>query len=834
MPDGASADRPVLWGQVGPPAKFSPHTGGSVKVDVPSTAAQGQRLGSRFTGLDNAFNEQATLTQSLGASDPQLVVVFEAIDEREDLSGVATRAGLEILTEVDREFEPDPDFPRRTVNRDLPVGGCLHAVCLTEQAKANLLTQWRKLQATGKVDTGYAPLKRLFTHLKDVRPWGPGDRVRLADVAAALEGMLPGTHLVDVELWYRQADVARVRAEAEVTALIERNGGQVLSVAQIAEVGYHGMKCAVPLEVLQQLAAGDFDAVAVVRSAHVMYLRVSAQTHSISDETPAIALADAPLPVGEPVLCVLDGVPVANHPLLAGRIIVADSDDLGADTAVDTQLRRHGTSMVSVCVWGDRGLDGAPAQRPVLVRPILTPARDTMENWEELPDSALAPDLMRRVFRELFDGDGVTGAVAPSVVVVNLSVGDPAAPFDGIVSSWARTLDWLSSAYGVVVVVSSGNHGSLGIAGGTDALLALAGADRATAVNAAVAETSPRRSLLAPADAINALTVGALNSDGAGEVPITGYQFDPADGQLIISPTSGLGAGYHRSVKPDVVAPGGRVRFMLPVNGNAGEIRPAKQSALGPGIRAAAATGGEAYTSGTSPAAALVSRAAARAVDTVIDLAGRPLTRSELAVATKAMVAHTTRVPDGLLVHHELRHAAHGYGALNRHLSEGCEPNEAVILFVASIGEEESRTLFLPLPDGLQARGMKRITATLAWLSPVNWRHRQYRRAALEFSQPHGFTNLGTALGAVGDKPKRGTLQHVEWELSKAVGVGQGTDLELTVTCKGQAGGLQGARVDFGVVLSLWVAPDLNVDVYTQVQQQVSARVAVQATPGVS
>src|SRR5699024_5661485 len=100
-------------------------------------------------------------------------------------------------------------------------------------------------------------------------------------------------------------------------------------------------------------------------------------------------------------------------------------------------------------------------------------------------------------------------------------------------------------------------------------------------------------------------------------------------------------------------------------------------------------------------------------------------------------------------------------------------------------------TLAFPLPNGLQVRGVKRVTATLAWLSPVNWQHRQYRRAALEFSKPKGFSNLGTALGAVGDRPKRGTLQHVEWEVIPAVGVGQGTDLELTVNCKGQAGGLQ-------------------------------------------
>ena len=261
--------------------------------------------------------------------------------------------------------------------------------------------------------------------------------------------------------------------------------------------------------------------------------------------------------------------------------------------------------------------------------------------------------------------------------------------------------------------------------------IALSGAERAEVLNAAVAETSPRRSLLAPADAINALTVGALNDDHAGDIPITGYLFDPADGELVVNPTSGLGSGHHRSVKPDVIAPGGRARFILPVAGNATDIEPAPQSVLGPGVRVAAAKGFEAFTMGTSPAAAMVSRSAARAEDTVVNLAGRQLRRSELAVATKAMVAHTARIPEQLLVHEQLRHAAHVYGALARHLADGCDPNEAAILFVGDIGENESRTLNFPLPDGLHVRGLKRVTATLAWLSPTNWRHRQYRRSAL-------------------------------------------------------------------------------------------------------
>lgn len=365
---------------------------------------------------------------------------------------------------------------------------------------------------------------------------------------------------------------------------------------------------------------------------------------------------------------------------------------------------------------------------------------------------------------------------------------------------------------------------------GTNTLTSLNGPDRADAVNAIVAEATPRRSLLSPGDSLNALTVGALNSDGGGAMQL-GYRFDPADGELIVNPTSAVGAGHRRSVKPDLLAPGGRALFQSPMMATDTELRPAPQTAYGPGIKVASATGGEVFTMGTSPAAAAVSRAAARAVDAVLDITGRPLTRSELAVATKALVAHSARVPQDLRAHDSLRPYAHGYGAVLRDLADGCDPHGASILFVGDIGANEQRTLSFPLPNGLHVRGLKRVTATLAWLSPVNWRHRQYRCAALDFSQPTGLTKLGAAVDVGGERPKRGTLQHTVWELTKAVGVGAGTDLNLTVHCKEQGGGLRGDRVDFAVALSLWVSPELEVDVYPQIQRQVAARVAVAATP---
>lgn len=70
-------------------------------------------------------------------------------------------------------------------------------------------------------------------------------------------------------------------------------------------------------------------------------------------------------------------------------------------------------------------------------------------------------------------------------------------------------------------------------------------------------------------------------------------------------------------------------------------------------------------------------------------------------------------------------------------------------------------------------------------------------------------------------------MQHQSWELETAFASGQGSNMAVRVKCYEQAGGLLGERIDFAVAVSLWVAPALNVDVYTQVRTQVQARVTV-------
>lgn len=826
MTEAVGPGRPVLWGRLRPSTPVVATARNSPKVDVPGGRRQGERLDSRFEALERAFGDQINIVASLGASDPELVVVFEALDERVDLTNVAENVGFEILSEVETESEPDPDFPRRSKDQSLPVPGCIHAVCLNRSAMDELLRYWAEWKRSQRLPHGYSPLRELFAHLKDVRPWGPLDRVRATDWSEYLAGLLPDTqHEIEIELWYRLSPALRDRAERDIAAVIAADGGSVLSTARVEEVGFHGIKALVPTGTLTALARGEHDAVGVVKSTHVMYVRASSQSFLFSEPSSDAAEPDHPPPTGPPVLCVLDGVPVANHVLLADRLVVHDPDDLAG--ASSTGQRKHGTAMASVAVWGDLSVPTAPAVRPVLVRPILEPNPATLDGTEELRRDELPPDLMRRVFRELFDGDDTAGPIGDSIVVVSLSVGDPGAPFDGVMSAWARTLDWLSSLYGVVVVVSAGNHVHLPVADGAASISALTGPDRAEAVNRAVAEAFPRRSLLAPADAVNAVTVGALNRDAAGDASPGPYRFDPAADLQIVNPVSALGSGHRRSIKPDLVAPGGRTYYRRPLEGD-GILVPATSAGLGPGIKVAAADGHSlVFTSGTSPAAAMVAREAADLVDVLWQIVDEPLPRAAVAAATKALLIHGARVSEDLLVDDRIGAHAHGYGELSRILSRGCAANEATIVCAGTIGANEQRVVAVPLPSGLQQTGVKRLTATLAWLSPVNWRHRQYRRAALSFAKPTGLTELGKALDVQAEATKRGTVQHAVWEVNRAVPYGRGDEFELTVQCREQAGGLNGEPVNFAVAISLWVAPELEVAVYQEVREQLAARVGV-------
>ena len=81
---------------------------------------------------------------------------------------------------------------------------------------------------------------------------------------------------------------------------------------------------------------------------------------------------------------------------------------------------------------------------------------------------------------------------------------------------------------------------------------------------------------------------------------------------------------------------------------------------------------------------------------------------------------------------------------------------------------------------------------TLAWLTPVNARHQQYRSATLELL-PAGDDNYSLGVERLRHQPthiaiNRGTLQHCIFEGESAVAFLDGGMLKLRVECRAQAG----------------------------------------------
>ena len=776
------------------------------------------------------------MAASIQSANPELVVVFEAIDESVDLTQVAARIGFEILGEIDDAVLPDEDFPRiseRVAGRS--VKACLHAVCLNQSAMDEILRLWSRWRRSGQIARNYTPLGELFEHLRDVRAWSPQDRLKAVDWDEYFAGLLPEhPHDVEIELWFRESADDRQRAEDAIRSAIEDDGGVVLSTSLIETIGYHALKCRVLPALIRRISLSEFEDVLILRSPEVMFFRVSGQSHEIGEAlaAPLSGPWTKPKAAGLPRVCVLDGLPVANHPRLVDRVIVHDPDDYASDLSATAADRRHGTAMCSVVIWGDLGGSEGPLERPILVRPILQPSSARVGRAEELRASELAPDLMWRVFRELFESSSDVPSLLAEIHIVNLSVGDPSTPFETMVSSWARMLDWLSDRYGVLVLVAAGNHPRLKITNPkASAVAALIGSARQEAINGAISEAAASRRLLSPAESINALTVVALQLDDC-QIEERPYAFDPADSLPMVNPTSALGLGHRRGIKPDLVGPGGRTLFQVPMIGQDESVLvPALVSARGPGVQVAVAPNGESFAVGTSPATAAMTRVAARLSDSLdLVFSGQQFSRRQRSLAVKALLLHGTRHPSGLSTS-PIPAALHmGNGVLDRDYSSGCQSNEVVVLFFGQIGSAQRHSLELPLPNGLQVRGTKRVTATLAWFSPVNWQHRVYRRASLAFASPTGMTKLDKPLDVDATGAKLGTAQHLVWEVNRAVPGGSGDNLVLTVECKEQAGGLNGQRVDYAVAVSLWTAPELDIDVYSQVREQVGLRVPI--TPG--
>jgi hypothetical protein len=799
-------------------------------------------------------DRRARLQADVAGAPPEQVLVLEIAGSVGDfLRAVQRIDGAEWLGEIDEVLEPDEDFYLDEDHLDHEIGGQLFLVMTDQRALDQILSLWQRWldDPTERFARGLAPWKHVFAHLKDIRPWDARDRVSGTGIVEDWRDRVSqGQDSVpaEIELWFRSTSDSRQASANRVRDLVETSGGRVLSHAEIDEISYHALLAELPADLIPSIV--ETEEARLVRADDVMFFKPTGQAISpIPDDEPlpasGIDVAE-PAVADEPIVALLDGLPLENHSLLAGRLTVDDPDGWGAGyTATD---RIHGTAMASLIVHGDVSAPEPPSPRRLYVRPIMRLGARSFDGSpaECVPDNELFVDILHRAIRRLFEGEGDgVAAVAPSVRVVNLAVCDRALTLGRYPSPVARVLDWLSWRYGVLFAVSAGNYATEFTFQSTAAALdALSPRELETLTLTALVNDAPQRRLLAPAEAINALTLGAAHSDAhAGDLPAT--QRNLIDSTRLPSPINASGLGFRRTVKPDVLLAGGRQMYTdSAVGAGSSSCSPVRTSGP-PGQRAASpgTVEGELsatrYSRGTSNAAARASRQLSSLYDSVVLPMREQLGDLPDAVLLKALLVHAAswdeavdRLEPILRADNDWRrvkdHCARllGYGAVEESRLGGGTASRVVLVGAASLAEDLAHVYSIPLPPSLSGeRIWRRLTITLAWASPINARHRAYRRAQLWFDAPKDILGV-ERMNAQWQAVRRGTLQHEILEGERATAFADGDMLDIRVNCKADAGELTD-EVPYALVVTLEAAPMIDVSIYEEVETRIRPRVAV-------
>lgn len=853
MATGGAEQFPLLIFPEPSPVDREGGNGFPPSVHFPDHARQGRRLSERFGRLQAAFEaRRLELRTQAQNDDPDLVLVLETVGSVDDFISTAQRIpGLEWLAAFDDEIAPDEDF-YSTKDRAKRLSGKLFLVGSNRAALDQIVRLWGLYRNDPRADMGpgLSAWKGVFAHLKDARFWSPADRLEPALRDAWRFRLEQGEAAIrfEIEAWHFAAQAKNAEATTEIRALVAELGGAVLHESLIADIAYHGFLVDMPADGVRRLLAGD-DA-PLLRSDRVMFFR--AQGQAVEPVEADGERATAPPPAtqrtdGTPVVALLDGLPLANHPLLQGRVSVDDPD--GWANSYPAAERMHGTAMASLIALGDLGSQELPLARPIYSRPIMRPTGASGRREERTPDDRLLIDLIHVAVRRMFEAEAGRPAAAPGVRVINLAVGDPHRLFAGELSPWARLLDWLQHKYRVLFIVSAGNQldDELLLNTAAAGLQAMTPEQRSALATAALCQDDMHRRMMAPAESINALTVGATHSDASALAPVPGRFVLFADGGL--APYSRIGPGFRRAVKPDFLLPGGRVLYREAHQSPPGlaRVQPIRISQP-PGQKVAApptTQGVAVHTRGTSNAAALGTRWGARA-HAVLEVlrAGDPALDPKYdAVLIKALLAHGAQLGDvqpqilsarpdidEWQAQRRLMSRYAGLGVANVERALTCTAQRATLLGVGALRNEKALEFRVPIPPALHATVIaRRVTATLAWMTPINPRHSKYRVARLWLDLPDGALRGDRAQGEW-RQLRQGTLHHEVFETERAVAVQEGTTLAIRVNCLADAGRIS-EPVEFALCVSLEIPEGVDIPIYQQVREWVAPRVRVQAGP---
>jgi len=547
----------------------------------------------------------------------------------------------------------------------------------------------------------------------------------------------------------------------------------------------------------------------------------------------------------------LDGAVVSAHPLLDGRTQAHDVFDLDREERTPVRERKHGTAIASLIVHGDLS---DPATAPLPRRICTVPLMEWNGHCEELPADRLVVDLVYQAvlhLRSLTDAD---------VLIINLSLGNVRRPFHGRMSPWARLLDWLAWEHGILFVVAAGNHdGFIPLDGyGTAIELEDDRTDnRPVSVLRAVEGRKAERTIISPAETVNGLTVGALNRAHVTHDPrrVSGRIFQAYPDRSLANPSSRLGPGFARSVKPDILMPGGREHLRIrTLDGTVGADPVIPDRRFGLHVAAPPTGTDPAYVGAsgcTSGATALASRTAHRIHDALEEAYGAAfmdLPRRQRALVLKALLVHpAVWDPDAAAFilgvagpsdprQHQARkdniRRYLGYGSVDPDRAVACVADRATFWATGMIASGQSVKVDVPIPACIGGKSLPHsLAATVAWFSPVEAGRQRYRAARLklmETVEPAGLgVKAGTQIQPDVNQIHRGTTISRWWSGERAPNVTPEMTCPIVIQREPDLPDYQDEPIPFAIAVTLEMQG--VVEIYDQVRQRLNLTLPIRS-----
>jgi hypothetical protein len=849
-------------------AAREPRSSGRSDITLPEYEKQKQRIGRRWHTLKDTFEREAvSLSLKPDGFFTEYIVVFEIADSIDEFyKAIKEMPGMFFLKEQLEEFEPDEDFYK---GDHKPYPGRVIASMVNKKSIDEIIRLWNIFDNDREApfDTGLAKFKDLFKKLNKVRHYTVEDRLVDTGLSSYLEEIREmGQDIVrfEVEFTYPESRERRDRAFDEFQRLIKEVGGNVIvgSRLELASIQYFACLADAPVSAFENIT--NQTNVRFLRASHVLYFRPPGQSSVSTESNETIELESefkAEEPFGDPFVAVFDGLPLENHELLQGRLVVDDPDGFASKYVAGSRI--HGTAVASTICHGDLNGERQSLVRPIYARPVM---HYNGFDSEEFPQDRLLIDLLHRAIVRMVKGNHHESAVASRVKVVNISLGDRFRPFRKEMSSWAKFLDWAAYEYNLLFIVSAGNFVS-------PIKFTIDPAEFRNPISEEgkksfldqMLRQDFNRKILSPAESINSLTVGALNKD-MSEIDPTNPMFfariNVSADHGYLAPYSRFGWGMNGAVKPDILMPGGRAllrrapadRGTDHVNLNfeqGGFTNP-------PGIRVASAglegqTNHVSYQFGTTFSAAQTTHLAGNLMEILLLLnqessPGQQIDESYFPVLVKALIAHGANLGEIYSLFRDLirefpsmennqvkaRTAAYtGYGEVNAPRVLYCTSHRVTLIGVGELTwhEQESAHIFkFPLPASISSQVVqKTLVTTLAWFSPCNVWSNKYRIAHLYLSNFRNNEDLTMEDGMFDfKKTSRGTLQHQVYEGNRADAFIEGSFLIVKVNCRKDASDSElkfWKRIKYGLAVTLEIPDTVEVDIYEEIREAIRTQV---------